>query len=1267
MNKYIDLQLQERTKEFEKSVFLGNAISKNDVTILLGMPGSGKTSTLKKYEQDNEKNAEYITVKKLLKIQKDYKFNNKILLVDGLDEYRSISNDKTFVIQELAAELGKVGARQIVISCREMDWYGENDVKALKEEISGEIGIYKILPMGDEEKRNLAEIFNLNIAELTQKFGGTNLFDNPQMFCMLARIYNDSTNITINSKLDLYKEFFNNARETNEEYQHNNLNRISNEKFFEITGYLAAFYILSGRGKFTDDLIDEIESEPDGYSKSNIDIILKSKLFDNREFCHRTIAEYAFAHILKTERIDTGCQIDKERVKALFLHNKKIPTELRGTYAWLCCMTQDQFFYTVDPYYQAIHGDNSLFNCNLKEKIILAVKEHSKINPYFCQFYEGKPLAGFYEIGLDDFLISELKAAQEANSHYELFLLYILVDSSDCLSEKMVSYLTTKILSNKLNHPKYHIKAVIHKIEFLKKVLDGIRRGEIDDSSDSYKEQILKTLYPKHIGYSEIGKYVSLYNQEVIGYCFYLNDTPYDYKYEIVDDIYKNTYNEQLKKSVLPENVRDFVEHYFLETVLKYENGFDAQKIYDLFCHFQQYYLDYEGIQIARYKHRFEDMPGEDQVRFQRLANALFDLYVGNWINHEEDIVKLFRFDELFGYVSPTNQKDVFLKYLQYQDIALEKRNNLYRFYLGCISKSEQSQLDEARKIAKKYKLEDSFSNWFNPPKQEWEIERERKREERERKRREVKEKNEVAFREMTDHDVLADFGALHFIAMKCYFEHEPELDIERATFDRLKGLLGHIIYRKPISPEHTTLQSLAREATKANRAIDTVYHVSCVLNEEYRLGDIDDGLKEYLYVNCLIHRNTCNIAHGKFDDCIEKKQPIFAKTVLKDYLKLFIETYTPDLAFIEEYIDKEDELRVLKSLTTRFVVGKDSARELIIYRFVHIYNFNIKNDHLTRIVDSSKDNATVIAVKAITVIKEQKRSEFTIEMAIELYDLLKKSREEFKDKFNSLDRSVKLRLLDYMFLQFNTYRLIDFKGGIQTIRQQCATFLRQNSLNFLDLGELKELRKIHLENDIWKPLILHQISKLEQNEADVNYDAYEIEKIKNFMLSDAILSKSDFFMEMRKRISNIKKSIEGNRNNEKEFFYSSDGTSKNEESCRDVLLNILNLKYEKDVIATKEKYEAVNRVDINLKYKAELNFEIQIECKKDKNKDLYKGVKDQLIDKYILNKVEYGIYLVFYFGNRLNFKLMNTLLKKKIPNEYTDKVFIEIIDLRKN
>ncbi len=255
-----------------------------------------------------------------------------------------------------------------------------------------------------------------------------------------------------------------------------------------------------------------------------------------------------------------------------------------------------------------------------------------------------------------------------------------------------------------------------------------------------------------------------------------------------------------------------------------------------------------------------------------------------------------------------------------------------------------------------------------------------------------------------------------------------------------------------------------------------------------------------------------------------------------------------------------------------------------------------------------------------------------------------------------------------HMFSVFNTEKSIKFIGGFQSSQSQCASFLSRDVLKTLSVEELKALSILHYEEkDIWRNQILNQIDTLMQQESDQSFDRYSTDKIKEFVLLNAIFSKEDFFKDILIKINSIKREIEDSRINQKNLFYNDDGNSKNEEHCRDVIHQKLNDKYGYDIELIREKYEKDDkRVDINIRYKANSDYEVQVECKKDKNRDLYNGIKNQLIDSYFSSGVQFGIYLIFYFGDKKDKEKMLEKVEQSIPSGYHDKIEVVCIDLTK-
>lgn len=1275
---YIDLNLKKLEKEEVKLYKISDAINEFNIIVILGAPGSGKTSILEKYANENSVDTQFISVKKFIKLNTEVKDTTTALLLDGLDEYRSVSEDKTFVLSELGDKINKLYSKnvnlKVVISCREMDWYGESDKNALKDEIKQVATLFSVLPLSIEQQNELAELLSVaNKDVFIDKFSNKGFLDNPQMFYMLSEIWKLDKDV-INSKVLLYKKFILNAREHNINHQ-KNTSIIEQEDMFKYIGYFAFYYMFSGIDEFGANLIDKVVSVENEYTRESLEAVLKTKIFKEGKFIHRTIAEYALANYILNYKLSGVFHIDKERVKDLFVKNGRVPTELRGTYAWMCSLSEDEEFIKVDPYYQAIHGDNSLFNFEEKKKIVLAVKEYSIKNPYFFEFNQKMELEGFYTSELDDFLIEEYDKALVLKNHYVFFIVNIIIQGKK-LSDKIKEFMKETLIDN--NIPAYYkddfIKSLKEENKYLEEILDKIKSDELEDEHDNLKENILRLLYPKYISHLEVAKYLNLYKSEVGGYCYYLNNTDYKDKFALVDEIYKVGFDTKKEPYLnLPKNVDYFIKDYLLETLLEYKESLDAEKIYEIIKHFKRYYRWYDNLKFESFRYKITDKLKLSDEKMQSLANELFELYIDEMITSGNKRFRIYNFNYFFNYKYPNNQSKVLLGKL---NKTLDRDLNLELFlaglnYLPRDENTIQKIPEIVDKLVKEYAFEEEYNNWKYPKKHSWEVESEEREQKRIQEEIEIKQKNEQYFKDKKDEDIQKSFGDLNWIANLFYLDNSDKSDkyLESETLKRLAGILKNSICSELIDPELLTIESLAKNSPNAHRNIDTVYYVSLVLNNEDELLIIDKSFVKYLYINALHHENIGNVQKSNFSNKLEQIDIGFVKNLLKEYISLLVNEYNIEISkVVGEYIDKDDNFKNLKNLAMSYSSSLSDIKNSLINSFLHAYGFRIKEEDLTTLnsLDVNADNKN--SIEALLVFHKDDKDKFTINMAIAFHELIKDNREELYDRFKSFDSALKVKIISYMMTVFSTEDSIKYANGIQSSKNICADFLTSFSLMLLNLDELNKLSNFHAAKDnIWKYKILNKISELTQLESDQSHGRYSIEDIKLFIFNNLILSTEDFFIDIYLKIESLKKEIEDNRKNDKDAFYSQIKgvkSKKTEEACRDIILQRLSDKYSSELDFTKELYEANNRVDINIRYLEDLSYEVQVECKRDDNSDLYKGIQNQLIDKYFSSGVQHGVYLIFYFRDLKNKALILEKVYKSLPEQYSDKIKIVCIDL---
>lgn len=1240
---YIDLFLKKHSDRQEETISFHKALQEGRITVILGAPGSGKTSLLKKYDRDHASRSLYIKIKSFLKFPVTIENGIEIVLLDGLDESRCFEKDEIFLMEELAHKIRELpDAIKIVIACREMDWYGENDVQALKNVLGSIVNVYKIQPMNESQQKELAELHEVvNIELFMEKFSRHGFLSNPQMFIMLVKLYKENPEKNFESKSELYREFIITAREHNSSHDLRREYRLEPDEILKYTGYIALFYIFSDVGELDSAFLDKICDSSSGYPKTKLEATLRTALFAEYHFIHRTIAEFAAAMFIQKYKFSENCPSSFLRIKNMFAYHDKVATELRGTYAWLCSLSQNNEFIKIDPYYQLVYGDPSLFNGNQKREILLEIKKYSLNNPYFWNFNGTDMLSNIYDPGFDEFFIGELEEALQLDNHYVYLMIHIIVFNT-LLSDKMIDFLKKKILEREIAsyYKTKMLEGVSKDCTFLMEVLELIKNGEIEDNDDALKDRLLKLLYPDHISVERIPEYLMIYQRSWMGgHGDFLFRTRYEHKFQLIDRIYQLS---KCKTGVqLPGNTKFFIKEYFFETMLKFEEDLSASEIYNILKHFKQYYRPYENLPLESSYATKEVI----QKKLKRLADELFSLYVDDILKSNKDVFKIHEFRFLFPICTVIRWRDILFEKMSL-NFDNDINNKLFHIAFCGLSKENQAS-DNVKEIARRFQILDLYEKLMNPSKEEWMIEDEKVERKQKENNRNAIIKNDRYFKNRSDNDIVDK----NLVWISQFIFCKEKIPASEDVQKRLKNIIKNLFHGDRLKFDNLDISSLIED-----ESIHMVYYVSCSLNTNEELSQLDMEIQKYIYVNCILHSNVCGIIKNDFVGCFDIKNSELAQESLKYFLQYAIAKKAPSLKnVLLPYFEKENEIEKLREM----VVACKSGVEYMVQTFLRLMAFRLDLRTLQQLDAHGLSDENTHKIQTLIIFLEGKKEEFIESNAIILSEFCVPS----KYSFHSLSSNMKVRAIDYMISCFTTPESIDYVKEIQSESDWCTTFLHRDSFHLLNLGELRELQVLRRnENDVWTHLITHRISELIQQEADSLKNSIPIEELKEFIISNTILSQEDFFIDVCCRLNELKKTIEDNRDNDKNAFYNQNGSQKNEESCRDIMLQRLNDRYGNDLEVMKERYEANNRVDINVRYKTD-DFEVQIECKKDNNRELYTGIKSQLIDKYFSSNIQYGIYLIFNFRNHDSFLKR---VRDLIPRGYEKNIEIICIDLAK-
>lgn len=1286
-NEYIPITILN--SEAEEVDF--QEIMKNKISIILGNPGSGKTTLLKHYKNlSNQSESQLLSVKALLRIPNRVKQQTKVLFLDGIDEYRVASQDETFVAEELGWKIDEILQKQpelkIILTCREIDWFGE-DYDKLQEYVIPKVKVFHIQPLDLIQQKKFAEmLIDKDKDGFFEKFQNNVFLTNPQLFYMLSEIWNKQ-DINLTSKIDIYKTFIETAvAEYNPKHEQCQF-FLEKEQTLKLLGYLSYFYFFCGIEEFSPAILKHISAKEHGYPHSELKQLVKTNVFSNYYFSHTTIAEFALAyHIVNFQSKE---QWNYKRIRTLFANQRgNISSRLRGAYAWLCLLSNSISLIKMDPYYQTIYGDNSLLNTKEKQNILKALREYSKKNPYFINFSQDLDLRGFYSRELDQVLMSEYDEALKLNNHYVYFLSYIIVQGGN-ISENMEFFLEEKIKQDipyyyKLELLKYFQKDVKKNKDFILKILKLVIDEEINDDENSLKDFLLGLLYPKYVKPQEIADYLIRYKETDVLYqhYLYLFDTPFEYKKALVEEILnkKDQINNK-KYSFLPYYIYAFIKDFFFDVYLKTT---DIREIFTCLMDFQYDYFKYNKIEIEPFGNARRKEAEKNREKLQNISDQLFKMNVQARVYGEDDFwtYNIYHFPY---YCSPTNKTQVFqtvLKEMTQKGEEKEserythKKSEVFFAWLNSLSQEEKKG-DGCRKTAEEFGLLKEYKEYVL--KEEKEEEKNKKREQEQQERNKInQDKNEFFFKEQGIEELMNNFNAMNWIAeLYLYRQNDIGRYITLETFEKkLKVALKEIlyVYPHPFSNVELTIDELSKQPQNSIRNIDTMYYASiCVNSGELKYEELDANFKPYLYIVSLWYENMHNVQDVDFCEFLENNDTDFVFDTLKKYIRLLAERCFDDKEItttILKNLQKETRLKNLK-LFAKLHENDDNLPTRFVHEFLKMYGFSLELEELDSLNKACIGEKNCEIVRALQSLHNNISPD--IESALSIFSLLD-AFPGYEEKFSILDNSLKIKILTYLMKAFNTKELLKEKRSASTMstRDLCVWFLKYAALARIDENDLQTLLN-SFQNTVWEYKILHAINKDEEN---INYSdnsMYKIDAIRKMITQDTVVNEKMFLELIYHRLQNFGEEIRVNEINEKNTYYNTigkkhDWTPKKEEEIRDILFHNLKTRYENDSIWTKEKYEANNRVDIHVKYYWNRNFKVQIECKKDTNSELISGIKDQLIDKYLRAEDSFGIYLVFYFGEAKYdkeeiLKLLHSELESGENLKYKERIKILIID----
>ena len=499
--------------------------------VLLGDPGSGKTTAFQSESEALGDEALFITARDfLVHATALNELCGKTLFIDGLDEVRAGKSDARTPFDEIRSLLIKLDRPRFRISCREADWLGESDRQGLSYVVpDSSLAVLRLEPLTEADSLSILRD-SLGVGDphdfllQARQAGLEGLLDNPQSLELLARAV-DQGDGWPESRLEVFelacREM---ASESNQEHQLGALNSPSTDSRIDCAGRLCAFLLISDKAGYSLDVQDPdgdwISRDPCGDADpQDLHAAVSSKLFRaDSERCfipvHRQIAEFLGAKHL-ARLIAEG--LSQRRVLALMTGGDGVVvTALRGLSAWLATHSEPirAELINKNPVDLGIYGDLGTFSGDDKRRVLEGLlAQPMSLSRALFDSRRFSPLAATET----ESRIRRVLSSEERDSKQESRVTFL----SRLLSEgKRLAGLEDVILGIVRDHSwtvrvrEAALEAVMHYQqdspqgdEKLKALLEEFRAEGISIANRDLCGILLQALYPNTVGPSEVWDY----------------------------------------------------------------------------------------------------------------------------------------------------------------------------------------------------------------------------------------------------------------------------------------------------------------------------------------------------------------------------------------------------------------------------------------------------------------------------------------------------------------------------------------------------------------------------------------------------------------------------------------------------------------------------------------------------------------------------------------------------------------------------------------
>jgi len=504
--------------------------------VLLGDPGAGKS-----WSFDAESAAcggVSISARDIVAGIAGTNVDGQTIFIDALDEVRAGASDGRVPFDAIRAWLARAGHPRFRLSCREADWLGQSDQRAL-ERVAPDAQV-EVLHLEPFTREDVFAVLRDRSTEApdpeafwhkAEQFSLTGLFGNPLLLDLTIKAVAAGGGRWPSSRQGIYEAACRQlATETSEEHlavkpcQPGDIDRLLDD-----AGLLCAVLLLSNKRSWTQqpnapqDAV-ALSTIPESLPLRNAGAALATKVFSTvAGFSaprHRTIAEYLAAKAL-SRRLDAGLPLG--RLLSLIQGFDGRPVDpLRGLFAWLLVHHQRDRarLIRLDPLGVVLNGDVAALSTSDRLALLEALSDAAQQDKGFRRgSWVSHP---FGALATDDMAptYDSLLRAPVRDDGYQAFIACVLDalmhgEPMPVLAPAFESWIEDESawIGNRLAA----YEAWKHNCGFqagkTRVWLEGVFVGTVIDRDDRLLGAFLTDLYPECVGPREVLKYLWPYSR----------------------------------------------------------------------------------------------------------------------------------------------------------------------------------------------------------------------------------------------------------------------------------------------------------------------------------------------------------------------------------------------------------------------------------------------------------------------------------------------------------------------------------------------------------------------------------------------------------------------------------------------------------------------------------------------------------------------------------------------------------------------------------